>query len=66
MSIQENHLKAIADAIREKDGTTAPIPAADFPTRIQAIPTGGGSCSPSGLVVVGGVCKEYQSIKGAI
>ena len=41
MSIQENHLKAIADAIREKDGTTAPIPAADFPTRIQAIPSGG-------------------------
>lgn len=35
MSAQELKLKAIADAIREKDGTTAPIPAADFSARIR-------------------------------
>ena len=44
LSIQETRLKAIADAIREKDGTTAPIPAADFPARILAL-----SAAPEGL-----------------
>lgn len=39
MSIQENKLKEIADAIREKDGTTEAITANDFPTRIRAIKT---------------------------
>ena len=38
MSVQEANLKAIADAIREKDGTAEPIPAKDFPERIRAIP----------------------------
>lgn len=77
MSYQETKLQAIADAIREKDGTTAPIPANDFPARIRAIPTGGGSCSPFqvaasettvfvGVIVVSGICKQYQNIKGAI
>lgn len=33
--------KAIADAIRSKDKTTAVIPHQDFPARIAAIPTGG-------------------------
>lgn len=41
MSVQETKLKAIADAIREKDGTTDPIPASSFPERIRAIPEGG-------------------------
>lgn len=40
MSYQETKLQAIADAIREKDGTSDPIPANDFPARIKAIPTG--------------------------
>lgn len=40
MSTQSNKLTAIADAIREKDGTTAPIEANDFPDRIRAIETG--------------------------
>lgn len=40
MSTQETNLKAIADAIRAKEGTEAPIPAADFPARIAAIQTG--------------------------
>lgn len=42
MSVQETKLKDIADAIREKDGTTEPIPANDFPERIRAIQGGGG------------------------
>lgn len=41
MSIQEVNLNAIADAIREKDGSTEKIVAADFPARIRAIETGG-------------------------
>ncbi len=41
MSVQETKLKAIADAIREKEGTTAPIRANDFPSRILALETGG-------------------------
>lgn len=41
MSAQGDKLKAIADAIREKDGTTEPIAANDFPERIRAIQTGG-------------------------
>lgn len=43
MSTQEGKLKAIADAIRQKEGTTEPIPANDFPARIRALETGGGS-----------------------
>lgn len=35
-------LAGIADAIRSKDGTTDPIPAADFAARIGAISGGGG------------------------
>lgn len=42
MSIQENYLKEIADAIREKDGTTGSILAKEFPEKIRAIETGGG------------------------
>ena len=42
MSVQETKMKEIADAIREKDGTTEPIPANDFPERIRAIQGGGG------------------------
>ena len=40
MSVQETKLAAIADAIRDRDGTTAPIPADGFPERIRAIPGG--------------------------
>lgn len=43
MSIQETNFQAIAAAIRQKDGTTAPIPANTFAARILAIPTGGAS-----------------------
>ena len=34
-------MKAIADAIREKEGSSGPIPAGDFPARILAIRSGG-------------------------
>lgn len=44
MSIQEERFAQIAAAIREKDGTTAPIRALDFAERIRAIQTGGGGC----------------------
>ncbi len=40
MSTQEVHLKAIADAIREKEGGAAPIPAKAFADRILALPVG--------------------------
>lgn len=40
MSVQETKLAAIANAIRDRDGTTAPISAGDFPARIRAIPGG--------------------------
>lgn len=40
MSIQQEKLAAIADAIREKEGSTDPIVANDFPARIRAIQTG--------------------------
>lgn len=40
MAFQTVNLAAIADAIREKDGTTDPILPIDFPDRIRAIPTG--------------------------
>lgn len=49
MSIQQEKLKAIADAIREKDGTTDIIIANDFPDRIRAIPT---QTIPTGVIVM--------------
>lgn len=40
MSLQETMLKEIADAIREKEGSTGPIPAEEFANRIRALETG--------------------------
>jgi hypothetical protein len=42
MSVLTDLFSNIAAAIREKDGTTEPIPAANFPARIGAIPAGSG------------------------
>lgn len=39
-SIQEINLKEIADAIREAEGSTGPIPAEEFASRIRALSTG--------------------------
>ena len=40
MSVQEEKLKAIADAIRAMEGSTELIPASEFAARIRAIQTG--------------------------
>lgn len=40
MSTQGDKLKAIADAIRAKEGSSDPIPANDFPARILSIQSG--------------------------
>ena len=45
-----NFLTQIADSIRSKDGTTDKIPATEFPQRILAIPSGGGSESAFDVV----------------
>lgn len=42
MSIQQEHLKAIADAIRGKEGSDEAIPAAEFAARIQSLPAASG------------------------
>lgn len=62
MSIQETKLQAIANAIREKDGTTEPIPANDFPARIRAIKTGSGFAIP--LVVTADVGTVITAVNG--
>jgi len=61
MSVQETKLKAIADAIREKDGTSEPIPAADFPERIRAIPSSG---VPDGMHTIS--LKSIDPEKGSV
>lgn len=62
MSVQGNYLKTIADAIREKDGTGAPIPAKTFAERIRAIKTGGGFAFP--LIVTADSGTEVTGTKG--
>lgn len=49
MSTQEGKLKAIADAIRQKEGTTEPIPANSFASRILALEAGG---APEGVCTI--------------
>lgn len=51
MSVQEVNLKAIADAIREKDGTTDAIKASNFAQRIRDIQSGGGDGFAVPLIV---------------
>ena len=46
----------IADAIREKDETSEPIVADTFPSRIRAIPTGGGT---DGVIFPVGLNVEF-------
>ena len=50
-AINDTTLTAIGDAIREKEGSMAAIPVADFANRIISLPTGGGE---SGEVVFPG------------
>lgn len=63
MSIQEEKLQAIADAIREKDGTTEPIPASNFPERIRAIQTGSSFAVP--LVITADVETVITAVNGS-
>ena len=51
MSTQETKLKAIADAIREKEGSTEPIPASAFAARILGIQTGSAFAVPLTVTV---------------
>ena len=54
--------KDVADAIREKDGTTGGIKAASFPERIRAIPAGGGDIELESITVAAPpATTEYQS-----
>lgn len=46
MSIQEDNLHAIADAIRQKEGSSGLIPASDFAARILEIKSGGDFAAP--------------------
>lgn len=64
MSIQENRLKAIADAIREKDGTADPIRALDFAERIRSLSgvDGGDSC----INILDGYDDSYVVYKGTV
>ena len=73
MSTQEEKLKAIADAIRQKEGTTEPIPANSFASRILALEAGGapeGVCTinltasdpDGGTVEGGGVASKDMTI----
>lgn len=62
MSIQEVRFTEIANAIREKDGTTAPIRALDFANRIRAI-SGGGSC---GISILDEYSSDFVIYKGYI
>lgn len=55
MSIQETYLQGIGDAIRGKDGTTAPIPANTFAARIAAIPSGASVGMPDLKVAIDSV-----------
>lgn len=49
MSVQEENLAAIADAIREKEGSAEPIPAGEFAERILALPS---SSLPEGVRII--------------
>ncbi len=53
MSFQEDRFAEIANAIREKDGTTEAIKATDFATRILEIPSGGGVPPTAGGMFTG-------------
>ena len=46
-----NFLTDVADAIREKKGTTGTIPASNFDTEIASIETGGGPTVTKGIII---------------
>lgn len=60
--INDSTLVAIGDAVREKDGTTAPIVVSDLATRIKAIPSGGEELPEEAFTVTGNC--EYRFANG--
>lgn len=63
MNTHREKLKAIADAIREKEGTTEPIVADDFPARIRAI-SGGGADMGELEAYMNGACIDFAATQG--
>ena len=59
--ITESILSGIADAIREKDGSTAKITPANMATQIANIPTGGGGTDDVAAAIVSRTITEYES-----
>ena len=57
--IDSSTLVSIGDAVREKDGTSAPIVVSDLATRIKAIPQegGGGAELPAEAYKITGNCQ---------
>jgi hypothetical protein len=55
--IDSSTLTSIGNAIREKDGTTAAILVSNFPARIKAIETGGGTELPRKAYYIEGDCS---------
>ena len=66
MSIQENRFADIANAIREKDGTTAPIKALDFAERIRSLSAGGGGGGGGYISVLESYDGNYVVYKGSV
>ncbi len=64
MNIQQQKLKGIADAIREKDGTTQPISADDFAARILAIKTSGSLPTNVRTIAVSAVPTSGGTVSG--
>lgn len=57
--IDENTLKGMADAVREKEGSSALIPVAEIASRVLALPSGGGL---EGIDVETGTFTLYEDL----
>ena len=67
MSVQETYLKAIADAIRQKEESQGAIPAKEFAGRILALETGGGTPPASGgMEILSGWQEDRQTFTGPV
>ena len=53
LAIQQEYLTAIADAIKQKEGSDDPIFANEFAERILALKSGGGASGGGGLILKG-------------
>lgn len=68
MSVQESYLKAIADAIRHKEGSQDAIFAKDFSKRIMALECGGERPPPAagGMEVLEGWQQDRELYVGPV